>query len=307
MRSLLICAALAATLGFAGLGRAAEVIDLWPEGVPGLRPNAGPETDLGSGRIGNINHPSLTVARPPAGRANGTAIIVCPGGGYVRLAFEGEAISVGRWLNSIGVTAFFLKYRLKEYGQPAPLQDVLRAVRLLRSRAAEFGIDPHRLGVMGFSAGGHLAACAGTLYDDPAGRTGAPLDAVSGRPDFLVLGYPVITMDAAYAHMGSRRALLGAHPTAAEVAHWSPELHVTAETPPTFIVAGEDDRSVPPQNSIRFFEALKRAGVPAELHLFQHGPHGFGLGKGLGPVSVWPELAADWMRYHRWLPQGGLN
>jgi acetyl esterase/lipase len=284
--------------------RAAEpaVIDIWPEGVPGLHANAGPERVGPDNHISNVNHPSLTVFQPPAGKANGTAVIVCPGGGYYILAFNHEGLAVGRWFQSLGVTAFILKYRLTDYGQPAPLRDVLRAIRLVRSRAAEFGVDPRRIGALGFSAGGHLVGTAGTLYDDPSGRTGAPLDAVSARPDFLFLIYPVISMTGPYAHAGSRQALLGPHPSPEVLTHWSPELQVTAQTPPAFILSTDEDTGVPAENSMAFFEALRRHGVPAELHVFEHGPHGFGLGATQGPTGKWPELAANWMRLHGWLP-----
>jgi len=279
------------------------VIDLWPEGVPGLKPEASPEIAMEAGRIANIHHPTLTCFPAPAGQGNGTAVIICPGGAYARLAFDHEGIAPARWLNSLGVSAFVLKYRVKEYGHPAPLDDALRAVRLVRSRAAEFGIDPRRIGMLGFSAGGHLAASAGTLYDAPEGRTGAALDAVSGRPDFLLLVYPVITMQDPYVHADSRLNLIGPHPAPALMDRLSPELQVTKDTPPAFLVSTEEDKTVPFQNSVLFFSALKQAGVPAEIHIFEKGPHGFGLGAGLGPTADWPEQAAAWLRLNGFLPK----
>ncbi len=276
------------------------VIDLWPEGVPGLKADAGPEKHEGT-NVGNIHHPSLTVYAAPADKANGTAVIIAPGGGYARLSWVNEGTSPAEWLNSLGVTAFILKYRVKEYGQPAPLRDVLRALRTVRSRAAEFGVKTDRIGLLGFSAGGHLGASAGTLYDAPEGRTGAAIDAVNGRPDFLLLLYPVITMQLPYAHPGSRLNLIGAHPDQALVDHLSPELQVTKDTPPTFLVATEEDKTVPVQNSLIFFEALKKAGVPAELHIYEKGAHGFGLKPGL-ETSEWPQLAATWLRLNRLIP-----
>jgi acetyl esterase/lipase len=199
-----------------------------------------------------------------------------------------------------------LKYRLAEYGHPAPLRDVLRAVRLVRSRAAEFGLKADRIGAMGFSAGGHLASCAGTLYDAPEGRTGASLDAVSARPDFLILIYPVITMKDPHAHAGSRRNLLGADPTGAQIEHLSTELQVTKNTPPAFLLTTFEDHTVPAENSLGFVEAMHRAGVPAELHVYEKGPHGIGLRPGYGPTSAWPKLAEQWLRLHGWLtPMGG--
>jgi acetyl esterase/lipase len=280
-----------------------KVIDLWPEGVPGLKAGAEPESRLAAGRVEKIHHPSLTVVDPAPGRANGTAVIICPGGSYVRLAFDHEGLVPARWFASLGVKAFVLKYRLKEYGHPAPLRDVLRAIRLVRSRAGELGIRSDRIGVLGFSAGGHLAASAGTLFDAPEGRTGAPLDAVSARPDFIALVYPVITMERPFAHPGSRLSLLGPSPTPELVARLSVERQVTKATPPAFLVHTEEDRTVPVENSLMFYQALRNAGVPAELHLFAAGRHGFGMAKGLGPASGWPDHLADWMRANGWLPQ----
>jgi acetyl esterase/lipase len=274
--------------------RALETVVLWPEGAPGARPEAGTEF-LEDGRVRNVQQPSLTVYRAPADRRTGTAVIICPGGGYRRLAIDHEGSAVAEWLNGLGVSAFVLKYRLAEYGHPAPLQDVLRAVRLLRANAARWQIDPTRIGVIGFSAGGHLASAAGTLFDAPEGRTGAELDRVSARPDFLVLVYPVITMDGPYAHKGSVASLLGESPPADLIARLSTEKQVTRETPPTFLVHGGTDTSVPPENSILFYEALRRAGVPAELHLYERGPHGIGLAAGHGPISEWPKRCEAWM------------
>jgi acetyl esterase/lipase len=188
-----------------------------------------------------------------------------------------------------------------EYGHPAPLRDVLRSIRLVRSRAAEFGVKPDRIGILGSSAGGHLAASASTLFDDPDGKTGAALDAVSGRPDFAVLLYPVITMDAKLTHAGSRKALLGANPTPEAVAHLSVELHVTKDTPPTFLVGTEEDKTVPIENSLMYFQALRHAGVPAELHIWPKGPHGFGMRQDLPGPSSWTNRLEEWLGRGGWL------
>jgi acetyl esterase/lipase len=185
---------------------------------------------------------------------------------------------------------------MQEYGHPAPLQDVLRAVRTLRSRAAEFGINPARIGVMGSSAGGHLAASAGTLFDSPLGRTGAALDATSARPDFLMLMYPVITMQDPAAHAGSRKALLGAAPSAEALQLMSLEKQVTPATPPTLLIHTQADQAVPVENSILFYQALTKAHVPAEMYLFEHGGHGMGMRDGLGTSSGWPRRAEEWLR-----------
>jgi acetyl esterase/lipase len=276
------------------------VINLWPEGVPGLRPDATPEKIDGD-HVTNVHRPTLTWFAAPAGQATGTAVIICPGGAYAVLSWGKEGVEPARWFNALGVSAFVLRYRLVEYGNPAPLRDVLRAVRWVRAHAAEYGVRADRIGVMGFSAGGHLASCAGTLYDAPEGRTGAPLDAVSARPDFLMLIYPVITMKDPYAHAGSRRNLLGSNPSPELIERYSTDTQVTKNTPPAFLLTTFEDGTVPAENSIGFFEALHRAGVPAELHAYEKGPHGFGLRPGHGPTSDWPKLAEQWLRLHGWI------
>ena len=305
-RRLLSLLALSSTLlACSAMHAAAPVmIPLWPEGVPApartdvpaAKGPLGPEELGEGGRISNVSVPTLEVVRPAIDRPNGTAVIICPGGGYGLLSYEREGVQYANWLSHLGVTSFILKSCLKEYGHPAPLQDVLRAVRLVRSRAAEFKIDPARIGVMGSSAGGHLAASAGTLYDLPAGKTGAPLDAVSGRPDFLILMYPVITTADPVAHVGSRENLVGktASPELRELA--SLEKQVTAQTPPTLLIHTQEDKSVPVENSILFYQALTKAGVPAEMYLFEHGSHGMGMRDGLGTASEWPDRAAEWLK-----------
>jgi acetyl esterase/lipase len=271
------------------------VIPLWPEGVPGAKSGLGPEKNE-AGSISNVSEPTLTFFAPAVDRPNGTAVIVCPGGAYLFLSNDREGVQYARWLGTLGITAFVLKSRLSEFGHPAPLQDVLRAVRLVRSLAAEFKIDLARLGVMGSSAGGHLAASAGTLFAHAAGQTAAPLDAVNARPDFLILMYPVISMADPVAHAGSRTALLGANPSAELVQLASLENQVTAATPPTLLIHTQDDDAVPVENSIRFFQALTRAKVPAEMYLFARGPHGMGMLPNLGTASDWPRRAEEWLR-----------
>lgn len=276
-------------------------VELWPGGVPGQLPGAPPERTQ-DGLVYDVGVPTLAVCEPPAGTSNGTAAIVCPGGGYVCLAVDKEGAEATRWLTSIGVTACLLKYRVAPYRHPAPLTDVLQAVRVVRSRARELGVDAGRVGIVGASAGGHLAASAATMFDAREGKTGAALDAVSARPDFVVLLYPVITMAEPHAHAGSRRALLGDDPPAELVARLSLEGAVTAATSPAFIMHTAEDASVPVENSILFYRALRDAGVTAEMHLYERGAHGFGLQPGLGPTSDWPRRCEDWLRFHRWLP-----
>ncbi len=301
--AILLLPSLRAASGVAGGGdpaAASKVIDLWPEGVPGLKPELPPE-GIVNNRVVRVSHPTLTCYPAPADLAAGTAIIICPGGGYDHLSMENEGSAVAHWLNSIGVSAFVLKYRLKEYGAPAPLQDVLRAIRLVRSQAADFAVRPDRVGVIGFSAGGHVAACAATLYDDPDGKTGAKLDEVSARPDFALLLYPVITMAPPGVENGSRGALLGRTPTPDQLTHWSADQHVTRTTPPTFLVQAGDDRTVPADNnSVQFYLALRKAGVPAELHFYEAGGHGFGM-TSRTRAAEWPLRAAEWLKGHGWL------
>ena len=274
---------------------AAAVIPLWPEGVPDAKPGLGPER-VDGGHTSNVSEPTLTVYGPAVDRPNGTAVIICPGGGYVRLSMLREGEQYAAWLGTLGITSFVLKYRMQEFGHPAPLRDVLRAVRIVRSQAARYHIRPDRIGVMGSSAGGHVAASAGTLFDHPLGRTGAALDKVSARPDFLMLLYPVITMEPPAAHAGSRTALLGAHPSAADIQLMSVEKQVTSATPPTLLIHTQEDRTVPVENSILFYQALTRAKVPAEMYLFEHGGHGMGMKAGLGTSSAWPKRAEEWLK-----------
>jgi acetyl esterase/lipase len=278
-----------------------QVIPLWPEGVPGLRADAA-EEQIVNNRVVKVHYPTLTVYAPKAGGANGTAVVFCPGGGYVRLAIGERGGRETEVLNRAGVTVFMLKYRLVEYGHPAPLRDVLRAVRLVRSRAAEFGVKADRIGVAGGSAGGHLAACAATMWDAPEGRTGVALDAVNARPDFAVLIYPVITMEDPFAHKGSREALLGAAPAPELLAQLSLEKRVRGDMPPVFLVATMADKSVPVENSLRFYQALRDAGVPAEMHIYAAGAHGNSLDPQYGPTAKWLERMEEWMRFNGWLP-----
>jgi len=297
---LLMTTVLASTLGAAQ----PVIIPLWPEGVPAaVRADVpaaqgplGAEVPGADGRLGNIAVPTLEVFPAAVDRPTGTAVVICPGGGYGIVSYEREGHQFARWLSGLGVTSFILKYRLKEFGHPAPIQDVLRAIRIVRSRAAEFKIDPARIGIMGSSAGGHLAATASTLYNHPAGRTGAALDGVDARPDFAILMYPVITFQDPAAHAGSRTNLLGANPPADLVDLFSLEKQVTSATPPTLLIHTQADTVVPIENSILYFQALTRAKVPAEAYLFEHGTHGMGLNPGFGTASAWTARAEEWLR-----------
>ena len=306
----LVCLALAvhiASLWFARAGFSQEaspsaVIRLWPTGAPGARPLLQPE-EVKNGHVYHVQQPTLSVFLPDSGKTSGTGVIVCPGGGYRVLAFEKEGTNVARWLNSIGVAAFVLKYRLADYGFPAPMQDACRAVRLVRSQAKRWKIAPDRIGILGFSAGGHLASTIGTHFDSLPEAADDSLDGVSCRPDFMILIYPVISLTDSLGHAGSRRSLLGEQPDSSLVLRFCNERHVSPSTPPTFLVHGSDDHTVPVLGSVAFYAALKRAGVPAELHVFAHGPHGFGLGLGFGEVAIWPLLCEHWLRQEGFLPE----
>ncbi|HEY0778085.1 MAG TPA: alpha/beta hydrolase [Gemmatirosa sp.] len=266
------------------------VVPLWPAGAPGALGNA-PE-----------DRPSITPFLPDPARATGAAMLVYPGGGYTMLAFDKEGTDVAGWLNSLGVAAFVVRYRLgPRYHHPAMEQDALRAVRVVRSRAAEWHVDAHRIGVIGFSAGGHMAGTVTTRYRDPAAAAaGDATDRLDARPDLAVLIYPVVTMGDS-AHAGSRTNLLGAHPDPALVRALSLETQVTRETPPTFLVAATDDDVVPVENSLLFYRALHAAAVPAELHVYEQGGHGFGLAPGNPVLSTWASLCAAWLGRHGFL------
>jgi PelA/Pel-15E family pectate lyase len=250
-----------------------EFLLLWPDGAPGAL-GTGPE-----------DKPKLTVYRAPVDAANGAAVVVCPGGGYRTLASDHEGRQVAEWLNGLGLSAFVLQYRVgPRYRNPAPLQDAQQALRLVRSRAAEFGVDPARVGIMGFSAGGHLAATTGTDFEEGA------------RPDFMILAYPVISFAASFAHKGSVQYLLGDAPEPKLLAELSVERRVSSRTPPTFLFHTTDDASVSVENSLAFFQALHAAGVSAELHVFPHGRHGVGLAPDDPVLSQWPKLCAAWLQ-----------
>lgn len=258
---------------------------LWPAGAPGA---------LGDGAV---DRPKITVYRLPATAHGRAAVVVCPGGGYGRLAADHEGKQVAEWLNSLGVSAFVLQYRLgPRYRHPAPLQDAQRAIRLVRERAAAWSIDPRRVGILGFSAGGHLASTAATRFNDGRPEAEDAVERQGSRPDFAILAYPVISLADPLAHAGSRSNLLGDTPDPALVAALSNERQVTATTPPTFLFHTADDGTVPVGNSLAFFEALRRASVPAELHVFTHGRHGVGLAPDDPALSQWPRLCEAWLR-----------
>ncbi len=266
-------------------------MSLWPKGAPGEKGDIGAESDMTKPgedkdgkrviRLGNVTNPTLTVYKPAAGKDTGAAVVVFPGGGYHILAMDLEGTELCEWFNSIGVTGILVKYRVP--AQPdsprgmAPLQDAQRALRLARSHAAEWHIDPARIGVMGFSAGGHLAALVSTNYDKLAYESVDAADAASARPDFAMLIYP--------AYLTGDKEMMTV----------SPGLPVSAKTPPTLLIQAEDD-GVPVEGSLVYYRALKNAKVPAEMHLYPAGGHGYGLRSPVAPLNTWPRRAEEWMR-----------
>jgi acetyl esterase/lipase len=298
IRTLMGCS-LFLTLAVVGSTVAAAVIApvevLWPGGAPGAKGTA-------SGDI-----PNLTIYLPPKDKATGAAVVICPGGGYGHLAVDHEGHQIAQWLNSFGVAGFILQYRHRNsgagYGHPAPLQDAQRAVRTVRSRATEWRVKPDRIGILGFSAGGHLASTGVTHFNDKVYDARDEIDKASARPDFGVLVYPVISFTEPFTHVGSRRNLLGADASEALMEKFSNEKQVTAQTPPCFLVHTWEDTGVPAENSVYFYLAMRRAKVPAELHLFAKGPHGFGLGQHLEGTRAWPTLCQNWMKVSGFLGQ----
>lgn len=256
---------------------------LWANGAPGA--------------LGHEDSDIPTLTYYPALHGVPTAVVVAPGGGYRGLAMNHEGWQVAYWLNAVGVSAFVLKYRLgPRYHHPIELGDAQRAIRTVRARAADYGIKPDRIGMMGFSAGGHLTSTAETHFD--AGNPGAAdhIDRVSSRPDFAVLCYAVISFTAPYTHHGSMQNLLGDSPDPQLVQNLSNEFQVTPQTPPTFLFSTSGDTGVPPENSVAMYLALHKANVPAELHIFQKGPHGVGLDLGDPALGEWPKLLINWLR-----------
>ncbi len=274
-------------------------IPLWPEGVPNIKADTSNETVQGT-TYTHTHHPFLMYYPAAPGKANGASIIFAPGGGYVHVNVGGEGFT--QWLRDAGVAVFVLIYRNTDYGEPAPLQDVLRAFRIVRMNAKDWGLDPNRIGGIGNSAGSHVIASAGTLFDDPDGKTGnTTFDSISGRPDFMILTFPVLSMTDPVAHTASRTALMGRNPSPELEAHYSVEQHVTRDTPPTFLVHTMSDTTVSEENTIQFYEALRKAHVPAEMHLYELGTHGSGLSPAFGTTNEWPQRAEEWLQFKGFL------
>ncbi|MFA6581161.1 MAG: alpha/beta hydrolase [Paludibacter sp.] len=236
----------------------------------------------------NTSEPRMYAYFAPKEKANGTAVIICPGGGYSGVSQIKEGSEIAKWFNDLGVTAFVLYYRMPNGHPTVPLKDAQMALEIVKKGAKKWNLDKHKIGIMGFSAGGHLASTVGTHFKNDM-----------ERPDFMILGYPVVTMDSSYTHMGSRINLLGKKPTEDLVRLYSNELQVTKNTPPTFIVQAIDDKTVPIANSEQLLKALQDHNVPAELHKFDVGGHGFGMRKRGIPVDNWPDLLKDWLKKNK--------
>lgn len=266
-------------------------IPLWPLAAP-MAKGAGPD-----------DTPALILYLPSSHQPT-PGVLVCPSGSYMALSMDNEGRQVAEWLNNLGIAAFVLKYRLAPtYHYPVQLLDAQRALRYIRSNASLYNLNENQIGIMGFSAGGHLAAMAATHFDAGKASPRDSIDRMSSRPDFLVLIYPVITCSEPFMHALSCGNLLGAHPDPSQAALVSVEKHVTPKTPPAFIYHTYDDATVPVENSVAFFSALRKAGVPAELHIYEHGLHGVGLALDDPVLSTWPKLLENWFRVRGLLPK----
>lgn len=258
-------------------------ISLWPNGMPNSNGLTGTEEDLEGGRVANVVNPSIAVYRPE--KSNGMAIIMCPGGGYARLAMGHEGHDMAAWFTTQGITYVVLKYRIPNGHYEVPLSDAEQAIRIVRQHAAEWNINPHRIGIMGASAGGHLAASLATLYSSQ-----------ETRPDFQVLFYPVISMKEGVTHAGSRVNLIGEKPSAELEKKYSLEQQVNAQTPQAFIMLSSDDGAVPPANSLGYYEALLKKHVPATLHAYPIGGHGWGFRDNFTYKRQWTGELEKWLR-----------
>lgn len=279
-----------------------NTVKLWPLEIPNRQETD--EVEIQENReilwITYVQEPTLEVFLPSKKFRTGRAVIICPGGGYGGLSYDSEGTDIAKWLNTKGITAFVLKSRLPNSksvvtSYKAPLQDAQRAMRLVRQNAEKWGVNKDQIGIMGFSAGGHLASTLGTHYNENQDFFTDDIDSLSARPDFMVLMYPVITMGPTYAHQGSKNNLLGHNPDQTLVDLFSNEKQVDKNTPPTFLVHTTDDKSVPVMNSILFYKALTEEGIYAEMHIYPEGGHGYGLAVGMGYLENWTDRLAEWM------------
>jgi acetyl esterase/lipase len=281
-----------------------SIIPLWEDNPPNYK-ETGEVTIWDTSDIVRIRHvqkPDLALFLPSKKNATGEAVVICPGGGYSILAYDWEGSDVARWFSSHGIAAFILKYRLpgaKSNIEPhkSPLMDAQRAMRLVRFHAEEWNVDPGKIGIMGFSAGGHLASTLSTHFDEGDPESEDPVDRVSCRPDFSVLVYPVISFKGDFIHSGSRRNLIGEKPSDMLVDYFSNQLQVTENTPPAILIHSDDDKSVPVENSLEYYKALRANGITSEIHVYPYGGHGYSLAIGRGHLSTWPDRVLQWIGY----------
>ncbi len=271
-------------------------LKVWPNGAPDSNGMTQPEELFDGKRVRNVSVAEMYVYLPKMGINTGAAVVICPGGGYIMEAMDHEGYDMAAWLASQGVAGIVLKYRLPYGHDQIPLEDAQRAIRIVRQKAAEWGINPSKIGIAGSSAGGHLASTAGTKFDSGKPDATDPVEKFSCKPNFMLLLYPVITFKEEFGHMGSRTNLIGQGNNWDMVAKYSNELNVSAQTPPTFMVLSDDDTAVPPRNSVEFYLALKKYNIPAEMHIFREGGHGFGMYKKNLPVDQWPNLFMAWLK-----------
>lgn len=280
-----------------------DKISLYPEGIP-CKSNLETELDYdSSGRIfKKVSDPEIWYypSDKMKGKENNVAVLVIPGGGYWGLWFDKEGVDVAKWLNNIGVSAFVLKHRLphwesKDCRSKVALMDAQRAMRIIRKNSKIWNIDPNKIGVLGFSAGGHLASTLSTHHDNGLDLSDLEIEKTSSRPDFSILVYPVITMNRPYAHNGSRENLLGKIPSQEYLDYYSNDLQVREDTPPAILIHSDDDKGVLPENSIQYYLALRKYNIPAALHIWEDGGHGYGLGNDKGSIKSWAKICEEWM------------
>jgi acetyl esterase/lipase len=273
-----------------------KTLKVWPDGAPNDNGMKQPEEKYDGVRVRNVSEAEMYVYLPEKEKNTGAAVVICPGGGYMIEAMDHEGYEMAGWLASKGIAGIVLKYRLPYGHHEIPSGDARQAMRIVRSNAKEWGIDPAKVGIAGSSAGGHLASTVGTRFDSGNKESSNLVEQMSCRPDFMLLLYPVISFNEAIGHMGSRKNLIGEGNDWKLAKQYSNELNVTRETPPAFLVLADDDKAVIPQNSVEFYLALKKNDVPAEMHIFQEGGHGFGMTKKNLPVDQWPDLFYNWLK-----------
>lgn len=284
------------TLSFLTVKSQDLTLKVWPDGAPNHNGMDETEEKFQGVRVRNVSEAEMYVYLPEKEKNTGAAVVICPGGGYWIEAMDHEGYAMAEWLRDRGVAGIVLKYRLPYGHHEIPSGDAREAMRIVRHNAGEWGIDPGKIGIAGSSAGGHLAATAGTRFSSGSEDDGSSYADITSRPDFMLLLYPVISFREEMSHVGSRKNLIGDEYDWELVKYYSNELHVTAETPPTFLVLADDDKTVVPRNSAEFYLALKENNIPAEMHIFAEGGHGFGMNKKNLPVDQWPDLFYNWLK-----------